>query len=163
MYDYTQLINDVVAAGLAVSGIVGLARKGKLNFGVIKEVAKDVAVVAEDAVKIPAIAAVKTELEHKLSGVMDDLKKSELGRLAAEALNYTEKDLKDLSDDQKKALVFYVQSALANKYNVTKDEIEKALELAQQASDAIADSPLVKAADAFTAELQAPQTQQTPA
>jgi CRISPR/Cas system-associated protein Cas10 (large subunit of type III CRISPR-Cas system) len=161
----SQLINDVIILG----GIVGLSKTPLLQFVVknkeaITHVVEDAVEVVKDVAKFPAMEAIKAELHHKLNNALDELKKSELGRLAALSLNAFENALHDLSDDQKKAIILNISTILQQKgINVSKDEIEKALDEAQKASNEIEQSPIIQAANKFTQEQIAlkPELQQS--
>lgn len=172
MFDLTNVSNIVVGSVVSIGAYILAHKAGIISF--IRKEAPVVAQVAQSVASLPGAKLVEVELHQKLNDTEAKFRDSELGRLAAVALNYTAKDLHELSDVQLNALAIKISTQVPKEWNVSEAQIVEALRLAQKASDAIAADPVVVAADAFTEQkAQAvqqrqvdtigEQTQQTPA
>lgn len=145
-----DVINGIISGIVTVAGLFGLHKAGLIDW--LKKEAPVIVEVANEIIHTPGAKIVETELHHKVDELTKKFQSSELGRLVAEALNYTEKDWEQLSDDQKKALILHISTLLPNEWHFTKAQIEEAFVLAQKASDIVGKLPIIQSADQFTSE-----------
>lgn len=151
MFDITTLINDVILLG----GFGGIVRWAVKNKGSILKVGEEIVQGAVALEKTSVGKVIEGELHLKLDAVTKQFRESEIGHLAAVALNYTAKDWGELSQVQKDALCLHLSTALPGEWNVSKADIEKAFEAVQKAADIVAGLPVIQSADKFTEEAKA--------
>jgi glutaredoxin 2 len=150
MYDWTNLLNDVVAGAVSVAGLVGALKKWPwiLKGAVyIEQHAGEIVHTVEAIAESPAGAMVKQALHHEVDKANEKLQQSEIGRLALVGLHSFGTNLANLSDTQKTSIVHFVRSNT----NATEDEIRTALDDMQKVAQDFAQLPIVQAANLFTA------------
>lgn len=161
-----QVVTDVVT--WVVSGGIGslgaylthkgmLGKVGKYLAEHAAEIGKGAATVVGEAISTPAVKAAEIHLKDQLDKALEDVKKTTVGQLAAQALAAGGKRLQDLTKEQIDATALQISTMLPQDWHVSKQFITDALTEAQKAADAIAAAPVVKAAAQFAAEVAAAQ------
>ncbi|MCL6638045.1 MAG: hypothetical protein K6T26_08860 [Alicyclobacillus sp.] len=156
-------IASVVVGSLSAyvthKGLLGQFARFVTNHG--KQIEQRAVNVVQSLVETPAAKAVEAHVKAELDKAIGDLKQTTLGQYAAQAIAASGKKLSDLTPEQVNALALHISTLLPSEWHITKGEITAALELAQKGADAIAATPVVKAAAQFAAEVAA--VQQAPA
>lgn len=155
--DWTLIANDVVGAAITIGGLIGLNKRfpGLLKAEkFIADHAGEIVQTAESVVKdlaaTPIGAVVKHHLQSEVDKVTEQLKQSEIARLALVGLHSFGTTLDGLSDVQKVALAKFVTESVPAVWNVTQEEVLAVLADVQKAADAFAQLEIVKAANIFT-------------
>jgi hypothetical protein len=161
-FNWFTAVNDLVTSAITIGGIVVAHRKGWVK-AVVEELirrgpqlVKDVQQVAEGVGQlVPAVGEAEKALKEEIEQLTDKARKTELYRVAAVGLHAFGAALGALSEDQRKALSFYIASRVPG---ATPQEIADALAFVQKEADEAAASPLFQSANAFT-QAQAAQMQ----
>jgi hypothetical protein len=158
--DFTWLnaANDLVTAVVTIFGTVAgyiAAHKRGWVYSSVKTIAKEGSRLVKDAEQVaegvgqlvPAVGAAEQALTAEVEQLAAKARQTELYRVAAVGLHAFGATLDALSEDQRKALSFFVASKVPG---VTPQEVADALEFVQKESNEAANSPLFTAANAFT-------------
>lgn len=130
----------------------------KAHDGVLKTLEQDVA----GLIKSPAVAATEAHLKMELDAEMKKVEASTLGKLAAEAvagIGKMGKSLSQLSPEELNAVAIHIETtAQTLGFNLSKQAITDALNVAEAAATAIPNVPVIATAAKFASEVAAAQT-----
>lgn len=162
-FSWLNAANDLITAAVSIGGVVLAHRRGWIGavarelvqdgprlFGDVEQVAKGVGQL------VPAVNVAEQALKSEVEQLTAKARQTELYRAASVGLHAFGAALGALSDDQRKALTFWIASRVPG---VTPDEIAAALEFVQKEADEAAASALFQSANAFTEAQKATQQQ----
>lgn len=164
-FSWLTAANDLVTALVSIVGVIVAHKKGWIGT-VVHTIAEEGPRLLRDAEQvaegvgqvIPAVSEAEQRLKDEVAAVTERARQTELYRAASVGLHAFGSALGALSEDQRKALSFYIASRVPG---ATPDEIAVALEFVQKEADEAAASPLFQSANAFTeAQKATQQTQQ---
>ncbi|WP_074951116.1 hypothetical protein [Alicyclobacillus macrosporangiidus] len=164
-FSWLNAANDLVTAAVAIGGVIVAHKRGWIGT-VVREIVhegprllRDAEQVAEGVGQlVPAVTEAEQRLKDEIAQITERARQSELYHAASVGLHAFGVALGAVSEDQRKALTFWVAARVPG---VTPDEISAALEAVQREADEAAASPLFAAATAFTQAQQQAQAQQT--
>lgn len=159
-----QIINDAGVVLGAVGVFTGLAKTQwwPKFVGFVKKdgvtIVQGVENVAEAFVDTPAVKLQLDHAQNEYNSLLAKFKESELAKVTATVLNAFSETLDQLTSTQKEAIVLQISTMLPKEWNITKPEIEVALDTIQKSSDSVAEVPYIKTANQFKQDVQESQT-----
>jgi hypothetical protein len=164
-FSWLTAANDLVTALVSIVGVIVAHKKGWIGT-VVHTIVQDAPRLVGDVEKVaetigqvvPVVSEAEQRLKDEIAAVTERARQTELYRAASVGLHAFGAALGALSEDQRKALTFWIASKVPG---VTPDEIAAALEAVQREADEAAASALFQSANAFTQAQQQAQAQQT--
>jgi hypothetical protein len=155
--DWTTILNDVSTAVLTSGLFFGLIKKypviGKAALYVEQhagEIVQEAESIGKFIVSTPAGAIAAHSLHAEVDRVTEDLKKSEIARLALVGLHSFGQAYTKLSDTQKVALTRFVTDTIPKEWNIDAQAVIGILAEAEKEIEAFGKLGLVQAANTFT-------------
>lgn len=154
--DIWTLASAIVGSPIATTFLI--KKFGKPVEQKIETVIQKAEPFVKELIDTPAVKLELEKAQHDIEKLTGQLKGSELGKVTATVLNAFSETLDQLSTTQKEAVILQISNMLPKEWNITKAEIESALDAAQKASDSVAEVPYIKTANQFKQDVQASQT-----